>query len=77
MERSLGFKLDMLKEEQDLLISFYNRKISHLQYLRNQVDPKTRTDNPLALSLDIQLTQLKYRLEQLTDELINTLTNTD
>lgn len=63
-------KLQMQKEEKDLLLGYYDRKIRHIKMIRKGIDTHIRTDNEIALSLDIQLIQLQRRREQLLDELI-------
>lgn len=66
-------KIEQSREEKDLLIGYYNRKIEHIEKIRNQVDPKRRTEDELALTLDIKINQMKNRQEQLMDELIELL----
>lgn len=60
----------MEREETDFLVGFYDRKIAHIKSIRKSVDFRTITDDGLALSLDVQLSQLMGRREQLLDELI-------
>lgn len=73
MDMSTDIKIEQLKDEKDLLIGYYNRKIEHIKKIRTQVDPKRRTDDELALTLDIRINQMKNRQEQLMDELIDLL----
>lgn len=63
-------KLQMQKEEKDLLLGFYERKIAHIKSIRRGITTHQRTDDELALSLDIQLNHLQRRKEQLMIELI-------
>lgn len=73
MDSVSDIKIDQMKEEKDLLLGYYNRKIKHIEKIRNQVDPRRRTDDELALSLDITLNQMKNRQQQIMDELIELL----
>lgn len=69
----LSPKAIMEREEADFLVGYYDRKIAHIKSIRKSVDFRTITDDDLALSLDVQLSQLIGRRDELLDRLIELL----